>query len=102
MTILKIATVVAFTAFMAAAWAPAEAKIDCRDGYQRVAGAWLSTPYCRDLQVAEVAREYGMKASAVEIRNNPHYKRDVCRIVGQDIRVKQACEEVLPDDSGGF
>src|SRR5690242_10114771 len=50
---------------------------------------WLATPYCQDELVAEVAREYGMKASVQAIRSNPNFKREVCRLIGQDIRVKK-------------
>jgi hypothetical protein len=75
---------------------PATAKIECRKGAQRVKGEWLVTPYCQDAYLAEVAREYGVKASATAIRNNPNVKRQVCIIVGHDIRVQQTCIEVEP------
>jgi hypothetical protein len=75
---------------------PAAAKIECRKGAQRVQGEWLVTPYCQDAYLAEVAREYGVKASAAAIRNNPNFKREVCIIVGHDIRVQQTCIEVEP------
>jgi hypothetical protein len=76
----------------------ADAKITCSQGYQRVAGNWLATPYCQDAYVAEVAGQYGMRVSAAKIRNNPHYKRDVCLVVGNDIRVKDTCDNVLSRD----
>lgn len=75
---------------------PAEARIKCRDGFQSVQGSWLSTPYCRDAQVAAVARSYGVRVSDVAIRENPNLKRHVCRFIGQDIRVKDSCMEVSP------
>ena len=75
---------------------PAAAKIECRKGAQRVQGEWLVTPYCQDAYLAEVAREHGVKASAAAIRNNPNIKREVCLIVGRDIRVQQTCIEVQP------
>ncbi len=72
--------------------APAAAKIVCSaDGFQRVQGAWLSTPYCQDNLVAKVARQYGVRVSDAEIRYNPNRKADVCRLIGRDIRVRQAC-----------
>ena len=74
----------------------AEAKIACSNGYQNVQGAWLATPYCQDDLVAKVARQYGMTTSAAAIRNNPNYKRQVCRLVGQDIRIKDSCDLVNP------
>ena len=74
----------------------AEAKIACSNGYQNVQGSWLATPYCQDDLVAKVARQYGMTTSAAAIRNNPNYKRQVCRLVGQDIRIKDSCDLVNP------
>jgi hypothetical protein len=94
--------------FMAAAGAvvtlvqPASATIKCSNGFQRVGGALLSTPYCRDNLVAAVAREYGIDAPDVRVRNNPNFKRHVCRFVGQDIRIKEACDEVNPNGRGRF
>lgn len=71
---------------------PAAAKIQCSaDGFQRVQGAWLSTPYCQDNLVAKVARQYGIRVSDAEVRNNPNRKSEVCRFIGRDIRVRDAC-----------
>lgn len=78
----------------------ADARIKCRNGSQLVAGNWISTPYCEDLRVAEVAAEYGMRVSAKAIRNNPNVKKDVCRLIGHDIRVDMACATVLPELRG--
>lgn len=79
---------------------PAEARIKCRNGSQLVSGNWISTPYCEDQRVAEVAAEYGMRVSAKSIRNNPNVKKDVCRLIGHDIRVDMACATVLPQLRG--
>ncbi len=85
--------IVAITA-VAASSAPALAKIACTsDGYQIVQGTPLSTPYCQDNLLGKVARQYGMRVSDVEIRQNPNTKRYVCRFVGRDIRVQQTCGE---------
>lgn len=81
---------------------PAEAKIVCNKGFQMVAGSWLSTPYCRDNYIAEVARTYGFSASAERVRNNPLYKQRLCRFVGQDIRIKESCDEVSPSGRKWF
>ena len=96
-----------FTAVMIAAafglWTgPAQAGIDCKAGYQRVQGSYLATPYCQDALLAVVAREYGMKASAAAIRENPNYKRNVCRLVGRDIRVHETCILVEPSRGRGL
>lgn len=79
---------------------PANARIECRNGSQLVGGNWISTPYCEDQRVAEVAAEYGMRVSADAIRKNPNVKKEVCRLIGQDIRVDLACQTVLPQPRG--
>ena len=70
---------------------PASA-IDCVRGYQRVQGNLIATPYCQDQQLAQVARGYGIRASAAKIRNNPNYKKEICRTVFTDNRVNITCE----------
>ena len=90
------ATAGALTAF-AAALTPAHAAIKCFDGYQKVQGNLLATPYCQDDLLATVARQYGMKASAAAIRDNPNYKREICRLVGRDIRISDTCNSVNPN-----
>jgi hypothetical protein len=69
----------------------AEGAIKCRNGYQIVNGSEIATPYCQDNLVAQVARQYGFKASEAEVRNNPNYKRELCRFVGRDNRLTTAC-----------
>lgn len=72
---------------------PASAKIRCSpDGFQYVQGSWLSTPYCQDGLVGKVARQYGVRVSDAEIRWNPNRKAEVCRFVGHDIRIRNACQ----------
>jgi hypothetical protein len=99
----------AAAAIAAQAWlimlaqAPASAHgIVCHDGAQLVAGSYISTPYCQDLLLAAVAREYGVKASAESIRANPNIKRDVCRFVGRDIRASEACGTFNPFGRRGY
>jgi hypothetical protein len=67
--------------------------IECVRGLQSVNGQLISTPYCQDTYLAEVAREYGLKASAAQIRNNPNFKKEICRTVFTDIRVQTTCEQ---------
>lgn len=87
-------------AFSAAA--PAQARIVCRGDYQLVQGNLISTPYCADNYVAEVARKYGMRVSDAEIRNNPNKKREVCRFIGHDIRVSEHCNNEAIRGRRGF
>ena len=71
----------------------AQARIISEKGLQRSGGRLISTPYCEDNYLAQVAREYGVRHSAEAIRNNPNLKRDVCRFVGRDIRVQHNCPD---------
>ena len=75
--------------------------ISCQEGYQRVRGEFIATPYCQDAYLAEVAASYGMRAPATKIRDNPNFKREVCRLVGQDIRVQSNCQQDLPSGRSG-
>jgi hypothetical protein len=79
----------------------AEAAIACRGGFQRVQGNDISTPYCQDEYLAQVAQQYGVRTSGSRIRGNPNHKREVCRLVGRDIRVQQTCVDELPTGRGG-
>ncbi len=75
----------------AAALATPAAAITCQNGTQKVQGSWIATPYCQDLYLAQVARESGFPASVEKIRNNPNYKKELCRSVFSDIRVTDTC-----------
>lgn len=73
--------------------------IQCDGPYQIVQGRPLSTPYCRDSYLAYVAnRFYGMRVSAQAVRWNPSVKQRVCRTIGHDIRVQEACVGYRPDE----
>jgi hypothetical protein len=81
---------------------PAAAAIKCVKGYQKVQGNLIFTPYCQDQYLAQVARQYGLKASAAKIRNNPNYKKEICRTVFTDIRVQETCLDAgVPEAYGG-
>jgi hypothetical protein len=85
----------------AAVTSPA-AAINCRNGTQLVQGNWIATPYCQDQHLAQVAAQYGFKASAARIRNNPNYKKELCRYVFNDIRVQDTCLNAgVPERIGG-
>ncbi|MET0431630.1 MAG: hypothetical protein ABWZ86_04065 [Hyphomicrobium sp.] len=81
--------------FLVAAATSASA-IECQEDFQIVQGQPISTPYCRDGYLAQVARQYGFKTTAQAVRNNPSRKEEICRFIGSDIRVQTACSEVLP------
>jgi hypothetical protein len=78
---------------------PASAAIRCNGNYQVVNGSEISTPYCRDQQLARLGRKSGFKYSDSEIRNSPTAKRELCRYMKSDIEVQTACGEVDGDRS---
>ncbi len=76
--------------------------IECNGSYQvQKNGNEISTPFCQDQNLANVAREYGLRVSNRVIHNNPNRKREVCRVVGQDNRVSEACASVLDSTGRG-
>lgn len=82
--------------FVSTATVTAKARIVCKNGVQRSSGQWIVTPYCQDALLGKVARQHGMRVSDRALRQNPNRKRHVCRLVGQDIRVKDMCRQVNP------
>jgi hypothetical protein len=91
-----LASAASATVFMVSV-TTAEAGIVCHDGFQVVNGREISTPYCNDNYIAHVARQYGMKATDEQVRNNPALKDEICRFASSDIRIQNYC----PDDHGG-
>jgi hypothetical protein len=75
------------------------AAITCEGNFQvQRSGARIATPYCQDGYLAAVAREYGMRVSAHEMRWNPSEKAKVCRFIGDDNRVRDTCTNYRDDD----
>jgi hypothetical protein len=95
----KISLLYLATSF--AAGSSAHARIVCHDSYQVVAGQEISTPYCQDNNLAQVARGYGRRVSDAEVRNNPGLKNELCRYLGSDIRVQTACASTRSDGGRG-
>ena len=78
---------------VAAMTGPASA-IECEGNFQiQKNGNQIATPYCQDGYLAIVAREYGMRVNANTIRYNPSEKERVCRLVGEDNRVRDTCAQ---------
>jgi hypothetical protein len=70
----------------------AQARIEC-DGNFQVAknGNTFTSPYCQEQNLARVARGYGMRTSFEEIRRSDSVKGQICRAIGHDNRVREAC-----------
>lgn len=94
---VQLGLALAAAGVIGAATSPAVlAKIKCQGPDQIIPGrGLLSTPYCQDSYLAEVARDYGVKIRAEVIRENPNEKEQLCRFIGYDIRVKSICEQYI-------
>ena len=88
---LALAFVVALTFAVPSASARAP---HCDGDFQLVRGSWVSTPYCRAAQIAEVARETGIHVSPEALLAHPSRAEELCRFLKADFRVHPACEEL--------
>ena len=98
----RVATLSCVSLAAIASLAPQAQAIECRGRYQIISGNPLSTPYCEDNYLAQVARSYGSRVSARQIRNNPNKKAEVCRFMGFDNRVSDICAGFRDDGVRGF
>jgi len=90
------------SALAAAAPTPA-AAITCDGNFQvQRSGERIATPYCQDGYLAQVAREYGTRTTAHEMRWNPSEKAKVCRFIGEDNRVRDTCAPYRDGDRSPF
>jgi hypothetical protein len=80
---------------------PAQSRIVCEGSYQIVNGYPVSTPYCRDRTMVQVARAYGIRVSLDAIRHSESTKREVCAVIGYDNRVRDTCQPYV-DGRGGL
>ena len=71
----------------------AQAAIQCDGNFQIVNGLPVSTPYCRERNLAYVANTYGWRVSVDEIRYSESKKAQVCRAIGHDNRVAEICAD---------
>jgi len=78
----------------------ADAAIRCDGNYQDVNGQPVSTLYCREMNLAHVARQFGWRVSADEIRYSESKKAQVCRAIGFDNRVQEVCAPFRTDGGG--
>jgi hypothetical protein len=76
----------------------AEAAIACDGNFQIVRGYPVATLYCREWNLARVARKFGWHVSVDEIRYSESRKAQLCRAIGFDLEVQDVC---APFSSGG-
>ena len=82
--------------------AQSQSRIMCEGNFQIVYDRPLSTPYCREQNLAQVARAYGIPVSAEAIRRSESVKGDVCRTIGYDNRVREVCSPYRYDGGDRF
>jgi hypothetical protein len=103
MTRYKILTsLVLASGLVVLAQSGAEARILCDGNFQNVNGLAVATPYCREMNLARVARGYGWKVSDHAIRYSESTKAQVCRAIGYDNRVQEICSPYLYDGGSRF
>lgn len=91
-----LASAVLASGLFALAQGGAQAAINCDGDFQIVNGLPVATPYCRELNLARVARTYGWKVTVEAIRYSESTKAQVCRAIGHDNRVQEICAPYLP------
>jgi hypothetical protein len=65
----------------------AEAAIECRDEYQVLDGQLMSTPYCNDVHLTNLANKQGANVTLDAIRRDPGTRDAACRLVGTGLDV---------------
>lgn len=71
--------------------------IECDRQFQVINGSRISTPYCSDKLLGQVARERGFQVSDESIRQSANVKSDICRSLGQDNRLRTICTNYFPN-----
>lgn len=100
-TLMIALAALGLTALHSIVLAPAAvAAIVCKDGFQNSNGNWISTPYCNDAHLAQLARGRGVKVSDSEVRQNPAKKYEICRFLGNVPPASDYCPDEGGDDHG--
>jgi hypothetical protein len=75
----------------------AEARIVCDGNFQVVSGTYpVASLYCKERELARVARTFGWHVSVEQIRYSESKKAEVCRAIGFDNRVSEICGPYMP------
>jgi hypothetical protein len=91
-----IASAVVGAGVLALAPVGANAAIECDGNFQIVKGYPVSTPFCREANLAYVARSYGWHITLQDIRYSESKKAELCRAIGYDNRVQEICSPYTP------
>jgi hypothetical protein len=82
---------------MALTYPAAAGAIECDRQFQIVNGQRISTPYCSDQFLGQVARERGMNVTDENVRQSASLKSDICRSIGHDNRLRTICTNYFPN-----
>jgi|SRR5450631_2648985 hypothetical protein len=86
-----IASVTLATLLGLGAAAPAGAAIRCDGSFQINSQGEFGSMYCREDNLAKVARERGIHVTAAQIRASIGVEQQVCQQLSSDIRVSDIC-----------
>ena len=86
-----LATVVLAAGLLALTQGGAQAGIACDGNFQIVNGQSVGTLYCREMNLARVARSLGWRVTDEAVRYSESTKAQVCRAIGFDNRVQDVC-----------
>ncbi|MBO0766306.1 MAG: hypothetical protein J2P50_17190 [Hyphomicrobiaceae bacterium] len=101
MTSKILASVLLASGLLALTQGGAQARIVCDGNFQIVHGQPVGTPYCREMNLAHVARTYGWHVTDEAIRYSESTKAQVCRAIGYDNRVQDICAPYQPYGGDG-
>jgi hypothetical protein len=91
MTRKIIVSAVLGAGLLVAAHGGAQAAIACDGNFQIVNGYPVATLYCREWNLARVARKFGWRVSVDDIRYSETRKAQLCRAIGFDLEVQDIC-----------
>lgn len=82
---------------LAASQGGAQAAIACDGNYQIVDGRPVGSLYCREMNLARIARSRGWPVTDEAIRYSETWKAQACRAIGFDNRVQEICGPYVSD-----
>lgn len=80
-----------------AAITPASAAIRCDGSFQINSQGEFESPYCKEENLARIARQAGIAVTADQIRRSFSLEQDVCRQLGSNIEVANICGQFQRD-----
>ena len=79
---------------------PADAALRCNGAYLQTHSSQVRTGYCEDKNPAQMARTRGDHVTGAQIRASFSLKGQVCRLVGNDLRRNDICNQFRREHDG--